>query len=52
MNATELAHLKTVVDYLYADEQRDYIDKGKPAGHIFESVEALRLAHQRLAPHG
>lgn len=41
MNTEQLEHLRKVIDYLYADEEKHYEQGGKPDGHIFESVKAL-----------
>ena len=38
----ELKHLKTVIDYLYRDERRDYECENRPNDHIFVSVLGLQ----------
>ena len=37
-----MEHLKSVVDYLEADEQKDYEIHGFPKKHIFHSVLILK----------
>ena len=37
-----MKHLKLVVDYLEADEQRDYESNHFPNNHVFHSVLALK----------
>ncbi|OAM31202.1 MULTISPECIES: DpnD/PcfM family protein [Eikenella] len=37
-----MKHLKLVVDYLEADEQKDYESNGFPKNHIFHSVLVLK----------
>ena len=46
----ELRHLKTVIDYLYCDESRNYEDEGSPADHIFVSVLGLQEILWRASP--
>ena len=38
----ELKHLKTVIDYLYNDERKDYENEGQDKDHIFVSVLGLQ----------
>lgn len=33
--------MRAVVDYDWQTEQRDYEAEGKPAGHVFEHLQAL-----------
>jgi len=46
----ELRHLKTVIDYLYCGESRNYEDEGSPADHIFVSVLGLQEILWRASP--
>ncbi len=38
----ELKHLKTVIEYLYSDESKDYESQDRPKDHIFVSVLGLQ----------
>ncbi len=56
MNEQELESLKTVVDYLWRHEQKDFEehelnDGGAPDNHVFRHLETLRryLAHEQAA---
>ena len=46
----ELKHLKTVIDYLYNDESKDYETEGRPKDHIFVSVLGLQEIFWRGSP--
>ena len=46
----ELKHLKTVIDYLYCDESRNYEDEGQPQDHVFVSVLGLQEILWRGSP--
>ena len=56
MNEQEFESLKTVIRYLWRDEQKDFEecelnDGAPPDDHIFSHLETLRryLAHERAA---
>ena len=56
MNQQELESLKSVIDYLWRDEQKDFEAHelnggGAPDNHVFQHLETLRryLAHERAA---
>ena len=46
----ELKHLKTVIDYLYNDERKDYENEGQDKDHIFVSVLGLQEILWRGSP--
>ena len=46
----ELKHLKTVIDYLYNDERKDYENEGQDKDHIFVSVLGLQEILWRGTP--
>ena len=46
----ELKHLKTVIDYLYNDERKDYENEGQDKDHIFVSVLGLQEIMWRGSP--
>ncbi len=50
LEAKELKHVKTVIDYLYSDESKHYEKEGRPKGHIFVSVLALQEIVSRDSP--
>ena len=42
LTAKEVEHIKSVIDYLYHDESKDYENEGRPKEHIFVSVLGLQ----------
>lgn len=47
-NKTLKKEIKTIVDYLWKDEKRHFLESEKPKSHIFLNLKALKKELKKL----